>query len=149
MNTVMHKLEEHYGSDSFKYLRFMAYYRKKDYNSSELSEADRAEVKRMINDLIIKCYFTQDVSHISSWYLLAPTAHIDELEAIGELVCEAFGGYDNFQAFCLENYVKIGVLYCYSFEPGTKLTEKDLLGFNFETIWVMKNDQAKLKIFES
>ncbi|MGI6166613.1 MAG: hypothetical protein ACOYIA_00530 [Eubacteriales bacterium] len=106
-------------------------------------------MKELLDMFVVQNYYTQDVSHISCWYLLDPTASIEELVRLSELACEAFGGYDDFLAFCLENYVKIGVLYCYTFEPGTRLIEKDLSGFNFETIWIIKDGKARLKIFES
>jgi hypothetical protein len=94
-------------------------------------------------------YYTDDVSGITRWYVFDPTASLMENYGIESIVAEALGGYENFQAFCLENHVKCGILYCYSFDSGTELKESDLYAFNFDTIWVIKKGQALLRIFES
>ncbi len=148
MEKMMTICREYYGKDNFSYKKFCAYFLPKDPDQSTTPKA-RAEVEEMISRSIQKYYYTEDVSDIRSWYLFDPTASVEENDAIAQLIAEAFGDYDNFQQFCLENKIKCGILYCYSFEDGEKIKTSNLEGFNFDTIWVIKKGQALLKIFES
>lgn len=149
MKIANQKVAECYGADSFKYKKFMAYYLRKCPEDCPADSKAKEECEQLVDDIVNSSFFTEDVSDIRCWYLFDPTSSLGENESISELFIGAFGGYENFQAFCLENHVKSGILYCYSFESGKELTEDDLYAFNFNTIWVIKKGQALLKIFES
>jgi hypothetical protein len=58
-----------------------------------------------------------------------------------------FASDEECRAFCDECNVKIGDIYCYEITDGTKVRQRDLEGFDFETVWVMQNGRPRLRIF--
>ncbi len=149
METIYEVCADYYGEESFAYKKIKAYFLLKDPTSIYLSDDSKANLEEVLPKMIKQYYFTEDVSDITGWFFFDPLATPNENNVISESIAEAFGGYDNFQRFCLENRIKCGILYCYSFEDGTKLAEGDLEAFNFEKVWVIKDGRALLSIFES
>lgn len=148
MDSIFEICKKYYGEETFSFKKIKAYFLLKKPNVCMTAEA-LSQLDEYLKQEIDKYYFTEDVSDVTGWYLFDPTASIEENIGIAQLIAEAFGGYDVFQQFCLENKIKCGILYCYSFEPDKKFKESDLYAFNFDTIWVIKKGQALLKIFES
>ncbi len=149
MEKIYEVCGDYYGEESFAYRKIKAYFLLKDLDLLFPSESAKEETEKDLLRTIKNYYFTEDVSDIRGWYVFDPLASVDENNAVAASIAEAFGGYDNFQRFCLENRIKCGILYCYSFEDGTKLAETDLETFNFEKIWLIKDGRATLSIFES
>ena len=62
---------------------------------------------------------------------------------------QSFDGYANFLYFCYENGIKCGMLNCYAFESNDNIDADALDGFDFDEIWLKKNENIILRIFDN
>lgn len=81
-------------------------------------------------------------------YLFDPWASLDEVDHLMSLFEDAIGGSEAALEYYTEHHIKCGIMYCYSPDRDEKLTEESLYGFNFETIWTIKNGKAVLRVFQ-
>jgi hypothetical protein len=82
-----------------------------------------------------------------AYYLFDPYASEDEIARMEAHIGAVFASDEEYRAFCDECNVKIGDIYCYEITDGTKVRQKDLEGFDFETVWIMQNGRPRLRIF--
>ena len=82
-----------------------------------------------------------------SLYVFDRAAKTEEVREINRIISEAFGGSENFINFCIENNIKCGMLYCYSFDNESDVSQETLEGFNFDSIWTERDGRVMLDIF--
>lgn len=142
--------------DDFYYKKFMTYYQRLDldtaYKGSDEERAQRREEALLayfehLNSTSTALY-SVDVGEVRCWYVLATDTSVDELATNSRLLVNAFGGAENFAVFCMENNIKCGQLYCYSFDNSTNITQENLTTFDFENLWKETRNGVILRAFE-
>lgn len=89
---------------------------------------------------------TGDFTIETSMYVLDRAAYMEELIYLEDLVIEYMGTDKLAEAVALDN-LKVGPHHCYTLDGDTSYEEKHLPGFNFDTIWEIKDGRPVLRIF--
>jgi hypothetical protein len=89
----------------------------------------------------------EDVAY-TAFYIFDPYSSPQELERIGAIVSAAFATEEEYLAFCREHNIRMGLVFCHRIEAESLLTEEDLVGYNWETLWTLRDGKPRLRIFE-
>ncbi len=90
---------------------------------------------------------TGDFSVETIMYVLDRAAYMEELIYLEDLAMEYMGADKLAEAVALDN-LKVGPHHCYTLDADTSYEEKHLPGFNFDTIWEIKDGHPVLRIFD-
>lgn len=148
MEVIKEKLKTNV--DDFDYKKFMTYYFRMDLdNPSNKTEKGYQALQAYFDHLNANqaALYSVDVSEVRCWYVFATDASIDEVARNTELLIQAFGGTESYEAFCMENNIKCGKLYCYGFPSDTAVTAADLPAFDLESIWIETENGISLRAF--
>lgn len=138
-----------YGEDTYEHKLLKAYYLLKD--PTTLKSARQIEELNTVMKIwskMIAHHTGNYETEYDAYYLFDPYATSeDEIARMEAHIGAVFASDEEYRAFCDECNVKIGDIYCYEITDGTKVRQKDLEGFDFETVWVMQNGRPRLRIF--
>ena len=81
-------------------------------------------------------------------YIFDPSTPFGAEIQLCDLITSAFESEDHYIQFCAQNGIKVGQLYCYTFEKNQTVTENDAIGFDFDTLWTIRDGRPRLRIFE-
>ena len=79
-------------------------------------------------------------------YIKDPTMTSEELMLLEAELSKKIGA-EKLCEIMICNNRKIGPLHCYTLDPAASYKKSDLVGFNFDTIWEMKDGRPALRIF--
>jgi hypothetical protein len=82
-------------------------------------------------------------------YVFDPSTSFGTESALSDTIVAAFESEEEYIRFCAENDIKVGQLYCYTYENGKSVTETEAEGFDFDTLWVIRDGRPRLQIFEN
>ena len=71
-----------------------------------------------------------------------------KLRIVDQIVA-AFESEEAYRRFCAERNIMLGQLYCYRYGAEQTVTEANAAGFDFETLWVIRDGRPRLRIFEN
>ena len=142
MKKLCQALDEHYDDGKFTSRKIQASFIKHYPDESNDVMVDRYfEANQSFG------YVSGDITKDAEWYFLDVASSRDELDTIQSAVSEAFGSYESFCEFCIENGIKCGMMYCYHFERNEAVTKNELSSFDFDNIWTEKDGKVMLRIF--
>ena len=140
------------GTDDFSYKKLKSYYVEQNLDKLEASDGN-TERAALIRDYLAhlefmgNAFYTEQIGRVRCWYELANNADPSDILMLSELLVKAFGSNEAFSAFCTENNVKCGKLFCYAFDSGQTPSSTDLPAFDFEQIWTTTENGVVLKAF--
>lgn len=138
------KLAAKYGEDSFEYKKILVYFTRKDLSTNEnLYQPFFERWNRILN----KFSNQNDISH-DVIYIYDPSASQATTSVIVDHILAAFESEKAYKMFCAERNIILGQLYCYSYTDNQIVSETDAAGFDFETLWTIRDGKPHLRIFE-
>lgn len=149
-NELKTKLVAKYGEDSFAVKKILVYFTRKDIHQTVggAQSADNQVVFERWNRILNKFSGKEEVIY-DVLYLFDPTTSpSDTSDIVGQIIA-AFESEEAYRMFCAERNIMLGQIYCYSYAPSEKVTEERAPGFDFETLWTIRDGRPKLKIFEN
>ena len=108
-------------------------------------------------DIMVK-YFDIDPDHVNpalvtgdfsvetNMYVFDRAAMMEELIYLENLAMQFMGEEKLAEVVALDN-LKVGPIYCHVFDPDTTYDQEVFTGFNFKTVWKMKDGRPVLRIF--
>ncbi len=149
-NDLKAQLAAKYGEDSFECKKILAFFVRKDISaaaSQAQNESNQIFLERW-NRILNKFSGKDDISY-DVLYIFDPTTPSTVTAGIVEQIIAAFESEEAYRMFCAERSIMLGQLYCYAYEPAQTVTEADAAGFDFETLWVIRDDRPRLRIFDN
>ena len=145
------KIYAKYGEDSFDSRRILAYYVCKDLSSdmTERAKQDLSVTMERWNRIMGKYANEGDLPIYEKLYVFDPSTPFGTESQLSDIIVSAFESEEEYIRFCAENNVKVGQMYCYTYEKGEQITEEQAVGFDFDTLWVIRDGRPRLQIFEN
>ena len=143
------KLADHYGYNTFTYKKISHYFIMKDPGSLS-SKRQIAELQSLMEywNKTYSLATNQPNVKLEAVYLFDPTSSPSEIKEIGAQLEAVFDSPEDYRKFCLDNNYLAGGVCCYTYTPNDTATEKNTKGFDFETLWTIRDGRPRLKIFE-
>lgn len=138
-----------YGEDTYEHRLIKSYYMLKDPTTLKSArQIEELNTVMKIWDKMIAHHTGNYETKYDAYYLFDPTTTgVEEIARAAARFRAVFPSDEEYRAFCDECNVKIGDIYCYEITDGTKVRQRDLEGFDFETVWIMQNGRPRLRIF--
>jgi hypothetical protein len=149
-NELKTRLAAKYGEQSFEYQKLLAYFVRKDLSPAAgdtQSNNNRFFFERW-NRILNKFSGKEDVNY-DVLYLFDPTTTPKTTSDIVDQIVAAFESEEAYRRFCAERNIMLGQLYCYRYGAEQTVTEANAAGFDFETLWVIRDGRPRLRIFEN
>ena len=148
--TLLERVDAHYGKDNFYGKLFRAYFVLKDTEDDRIPEEQRAALQALVDGFNDRYTFVsgKEETAYSAFYVFDPFSSPQELERIGAIITAAFESEEEYLAFCREHNIRIGLIGCFTLAPEERVTESDLTEFNLETLWTITDGKPRLRIFE-
>lgn len=147
-NSVNYVGEPIDGTKHFNYKMTLAYYVRREVNTKTESEMLRQytyDALAQANELYR--FLTRTDEWHDVLYIFDPGTSTAEYERLGAIFLDAFGDEKAFREFCRQYSVRLGEISCYTFTEESKVKEKDLEGFDFDTLWTIVGNRPRLRIF--
>jgi len=148
--TLLERVDTHYGKDNFYGKLFRAYFVLKDTENEHTPEEQRAALQALVDGFNDRYTFVsgKEETAYSAFYVFDPFSSPQELERIGAIITAAFESEEEYLTFCREHNIRIGLIGCFTLAPEERVTESDLTEFNLETLWTITDGKPRLRIFE-
>lgn len=143
------KLADHYGYNTFTYKKISHYFIMKDPGSLS-SKRQIAELQSLMEywNKTYSLATNQPNVKLEAVYLFDPTSSPSEIKEIGAQLEAIFDSPEDYRKFCLDNNYLAGGVCCYTYTAEDTATEKNTKGFDFETLWIIRDGRPRLRIFE-
>ena len=148
--TLLAHVDAHYGKENFYSKLFRAYYVLKDTEDDRIPEELRAELQALVNDWnerYAALSGREDVAY-TAFYIFDPYSSPQELERIGAIVSAAFATEEEYLDYCQVHNIRMGLVGCFTLTPEETITEADFEGYDFATLWTLRDGKPRLRIFE-
>lgn len=144
-------IEAKYGENSFQSKKILAYFVQKDLNREYMTEAEKDNLTPSMerwSRIMGKYNASSEEVLYEQLYIFDPSTPFGAEIQLCDLITSAFESEDHYIQFCAQNGIKVGQLYCYTFEKNQTVTENDAIGFDFDTLWTIRDGRPRLRIFE-
>ena len=145
MEKIIETVEAYYGDEVFNANKFKAFFVRVDIVGE--TDFENGYERYFEANKQFGYVYTENADEWQSLYVFDRAAKTEEVREINRIISEAFGGSENFINFCIENNIKCGMLYCYSFDNESDVSQETLEGFNFDSIWTERDGRVMLDIF--
>ena len=145
------KVYAKYGEDSFNSRKILAYYVCKDLSldMTESAKQDLSVTMERWNRIMGKYANEGNLPIYDKLYVFDPSTSFGAESQLSDIIVSAFESEEEYIRFCAENNIKVGQMYCYTYKQGEQITEEQAVGFDFDTLWVIRDGRPRLQIFEN
>ena len=144
------KLADHYGENTFTYRWLRAHFVMKDPGML----ASQRQIDELQHEMEYwsKAYAlatNQPNAKLEALYLFELPTMPHEIDDFSEQLASVFDSREEYLKFCRENNYMSNGICCYTYTSEDTATEKNTKGFDFESLWVIRDGRPRLKIFEN
>lgn len=145
------RIQAKYGEKSFDTKKILVFFVCKDLSTDMSKTAKQNLTATMERWNRIMGQYTPDETPqtYDKLYVFDPSTSFGTESALSDTIVAAFESEEEYIRFCAENDIKVGQLYCYTYENGKSVTETEAEGFDFDTLWVIRDGRPRLQIFEN